>query len=230
MIASRTLARRLVRLAAAATLTGCTTFGAPRSARVTPGFATAFQATLTTPVGDEPGWFWSFDCASSCNHSIVAPEIAFSWGVVDPGSVPADLTVGLSGTYPFFDGYFQIGRGRRPWGAGARLASTGDWHEFQLYGRYDVPAGDNETVLWNPALFVITGNSPNGANPGSLVAMVQTLGVEARGDRFTAAPGVSIVLGRGSRRSYGLEIGPFNAFFATISVRLTHRRRRSGED
>jgi hypothetical protein len=224
MAAPRTQARRLLLLAAAATATGCTTFGAPRSARVTPGFSTSFQATVTTPVGDEAGWFWSFDCVSRCDHSIVAPEIAFSWGVLESGTIPADLTVGLSGTYPFFDGYFQIGQGSRPWGAGARVGSTGNWHEIQLYSRHDFPAGDNETVLWNPALFIITGNSPNGANPGSFFAFVQSVGIQARSDHFTAVPGLALVLGRGSRSSYGRDIGPFNAAFVTVSIRLTWHR------
>jgi hypothetical protein len=37
-------------------------------------------------------------------------------------------------------------------------------------------------------------------------------------------PGASIVLGRGVRTSYGERIGPFTAFFATLSIRLTFRR------
>lgn len=212
-------------LAAAAAQTGCTTFGAIRSAEVRPGPAASFQLTVTSPVGDEPGWFWSYECSSGCDHVVVAPELGFTWGIVDEESTPAAVGVGLSGLFPFVDVYAQLRRGERPWGLGGRIGSLGTWHEIQVYGRYDAPAGENQRLLWNPSLFIVTGNSPNGANPGHIIAMIQSVGIEARGERVSFVPSASLLLGRGSRTSYSREIGPFNAFFGVISVRMTVNRR-----
>lgn len=203
----------------------CTTFGAPRSAEVRPGWTTSFQATATTPVDDESGWFWSYDCASNCGHAVVAPEVAVTWSVIEPGSPPAAIGLGINGTYPFLDVYVQAGCGERPFGFGGRAGSMGTWHELRLYGRYDIPTSSNGRLLLNPALFLLTGNSPNGANPGTFAALVQSVGFEARGDRVSAVPGASVVLGRGVRTSFGDRIGPFTTFFATLSIRLTFLRR-----
>jgi hypothetical protein len=202
----------------------CTTFGAPQSAEVRPGWAASYQTTVTTPVDDGNGWFWSFDCASQCGHVVVAPEVALTWSVIEPGSPPAAIGIGINGTYPFVDVYAQAGRDDRPYGFGGRAGTTGTWHELRLYGRYDIPTGETGRLLWNPAFFLLTGNSPNGANPGRFAAIVQSVGIEARGERFSAVPGASIVLGRGVRTSYGQRVGPFTAFFATFSIRLTFHR------
>jgi len=207
-------------------LVGCTTFGATRSAEVTAGPAASLQLALTSPLGEKPGWFWSYDCASSCGHSILAPELAFTWGLIEPGSTPMEISLGISGVYPFIDLYRQVGRGDRPWGAGGRVGSVGSWHELEVYGRYDAPAGERRRFLWNPALYLFAGNSPNGANPGHLFATIQSFGLEARGSRVTVIPSASIVVGRGSRSSYGERTGAFNAVFGIVSIRLTVHRRR----
>lgn len=210
-------------------LAGCTTFGATRSAEVTPGPAASFQLALTSPVDDEAGWFWSYDCASSCGHTIFAPELAFTWGQLEDDSTPVEVSLGISGVYPFIDFYAQAGQGERPWGVGGRAGTVGTWHELEIYGRFDAPAGDRQRLLWNPALYLFTGNSPNGANPGTFYAMIHSFGLEARGDRVSAAPSASIVIGRGSRSSYGERIGPFNTVFGVVSIRLTVHRRRPGD-
>jgi len=176
-------------------------------------------------VDDESGWFWSLDCASRCGHVILAPELAFTWGTVEPGTTPVAVSAGINGAFPFVDLYAQLHEGDRPAGVGGRAGTTGTWHELRLYGRYDIPIDEGARVLLNPAFFMLTGNSPNGANPGHFLALVQTVGIEARGERFSAVPGASLVLGRGSRTSSGNRIGPFTTLFATLSIRLSIRRR-----
>src|SRR5262249_48394963 len=99
---------------------GCASFATVRSAEVTPGPAITTQASVAGRPGDDAAWFFSFDCASSCDHSIVSPDIAFAYGLNADSNVPLTVGAGLNGTFPYLEGYAQLGRGNIPFGIGAR--------------------------------------------------------------------------------------------------------------
>jgi hypothetical protein len=198
-----------------------------RSAEVLPGPSLTLQGSISTPPGDGPAGFWSFDCASECDRAIGGVDAAFAIG--QSGRTPFTLGAGVSGVqYPYLEGYVQLGRGARPYGVGARLGvPVTSWVQHQVYGRYDVRLGDGRRLLLNPGLFYHGGNSPNGENPGHFLALVQGVGVLFEGERISVAPALSVVAGRGKRESYGQESGPFTSIFAAASVSVSWHRRRA---
>jgi len=209
------------------TASACTSFATVRSAEVHPGPSLTLQGSITTPPGDEPAWFWSFDCAFQCDHAVGGFDAALAFG--QTGRTPFTVGAGVSGLlYPYVEGYVQLRSGARPYGVGARLGlpATG-WTEHQLYGRYDVRLGKGRRLLLNPGLFYHVGNSPNGENPGHFVALVQGVGLLLEGERTSVVPALSVAAGRGKRESYSQEIGPFNSVFAVASVNVTFHRRRT---
>lgn len=181
------------------------------------------------PPGPVAGWFWSFDCAEACDHPVAGADLGFAYGIpTGLAGRPVALGFGLNGIHPYLDTYVQLGRGTRPYGAGARigLPLTGSF-EHQLYGRYDVRVGQTTRVLFNPALFVHHGRSPNGASGGSFVSFVQGVGLLFEGDGVSLTPGVALVAGRAERTSYGRRFGPETSVFGTASLGVTLHRRRS---
>jgi len=208
-------------------VSGCTSFATLRSADVRPGTSVALQASLTTPPGDDAGWFWSFDCEQACNHPVAGGDAGVTYGWPQAGRAGGlAFGVGLSGTHPYVDGYVQLGAGRRPFGVGARLGPPlTSWREHQLYGRLDVRLGPSARLLLNPALFLHEGRSPNGENPGSFVGFVQGVGVSLEGDRVSWAPAVALVAGRARRDSYGRQFGPTRSVFGAASLGVTFHRR-----
>src|SRR5205823_4057652 len=134
----------------------------------------------------------------------------------------------MSGTYPYFDGYLQLGGGAdRSYGIGVRGGiPTSSWNEHSLYGRIDRPAGRHRRLLLNPGLFYHGGNSPNGANPGSFIALSQGIGLLFEGAGTSFTPGVTFVLGRLDRSSYGQLVAAKWAGFAVLSGSVMFRRRR----
>jgi hypothetical protein len=216
---------RLVLLVVAAA--GCTSFGAVRSAEVTSGPTGTLQLSVATPPGNDAAWFWSFDCESECDRIIPSYDIAYTHGFGGADRrVPFELSFGLSGSYPYTQGYAQFGLGRFPWGVGLRLGIPANWHEHQLFGRFDVLLSDRTRVLLSPMLFYHTGNSPNGENPGSFLGLVQGIGFELRGERVSIIPAVSLVAGRTERESYGQKVASSSTVFGTASVSLSFHRRR----
>src|SRR5215213_8192329 len=130
----------------------CTSFATVRSAEVHPGPSVTLQASISTPPGDGPAWFWSFDCASECDHAIGGFDASLAFG--QTGRTPFAWGAGVSGVHPYVEGYVQIGRGERPYGVGARLGvPVTSWNEHQLYGRYDVRLANGQRLLLNPGLF-----------------------------------------------------------------------------
>src|SRR5438477_5568418 len=89
-------------------LVACTSFGTLRSAEVVPGPLFVVQASTSTPPGDDAAWLWSFDCASQCNHPIVAADLNVGYGFAFAKGPAVAASVGMSGTYPYFDGYPQL--------------------------------------------------------------------------------------------------------------------------
>src|SRR6185369_6138080 len=155
--------RRVFLIAAAPSiLGGCATFATVRSAEPYAGSSVALQASGSTPPGDLASWFWSFDCAERCNHSIVAGDLGYTYGWrPESGPRAVALGAGISGASPYVDGYVQLGGGPRPFGLGARLGVPGwSWRDHQLYARYDIPIAGETRVLLNPGVFLHEGQSP----------------------------------------------------------------------
>jgi hypothetical protein len=210
-----------------ASVTGCTSFGAVRSAEVTPGPMGTLQLSVATPPGDDAAWFWSFDCESECDRVIPSYDVAYTHGFAGADRrVPFELGLGVSGSYPYTQGYAQFGQPRFPWGVGLRLGIPTNWHEHQLFARFDVLLSNRTRVLLSPMLFYHTGNSPNGQNPGSFLGFVQGVGFELRGERVSFIPAVSLVAGRTERESYGQKVASSKTMFGTASVSLSFHRRR----
>ena len=96
-------------LALAILVTGCTSFTTVRSAEVRPGGRLDASLTLATPPGDAAAWFWAWDCPYRCNRALLSPGLALNHGVrPEAGGLPYELGVGMSGTYPFLQGYVQL--------------------------------------------------------------------------------------------------------------------------
>jgi hypothetical protein len=210
-------------------VSACTSFATVRSAEVLPGRSVAIQASISTPPGDVPGWFWSYECTQLCDHPIVGGDAGISYGWPRGGGAGAfALGVGLSGVFPYVDGYAQLGAGRQPFGIGARLGLPAtSWREHQVYGRYDVRLSESARLLLNPAVFLHEGRSPNGASPGSFLAFVQGVGLLLEGERASFTPAVALVAGRAKRNSYGQQYGPVRSVFGAASIGVTFHRARS---
>src|SRR5688572_3595731 len=130
---------------------GCTSLSTVRSADVMPGLSAAVQASASTKPGDAIGWFFH-DCAR-CNNRIFSGDVGLAYGSRrDDGARPFAIGLGISGIYPYADGYLQLDTGRTPRGMGARIAYLPRWVQSQLYGRFDVPIGDRTRLLLNPAV------------------------------------------------------------------------------
>lgn len=206
--------------------TGCASFATVRPARVQPGGSLTVQGSLTTPPGEDAGWFWSLECEAGCNHPVAAVDAAYTFGWT--GATPVALGLGVNGgVFPYVEGYVQMnGDSLRAFGVGARAGiPVFGWSNHQLYARYDLPLANGTRLLLNSGVFLHTGNSPNGENPGHFVALVPAVGVEHRGRRRTTIPALALVLGRGERDSYGQQVGPFTTVFAAASVSITYHRR-----
>jgi hypothetical protein len=211
-----------------AAMSACTPFSNVRSAQVRPGPSLALQASVSTLPGDVAGWFWSFDCESDCNSSVVGTNVGLAYGWPSAtGQRGYELGVGTNGVYPYIDGYVQLNGGRAPFGLGvqAGLPFTG-WREHQLYARYDIPLGERRRLLLNPAGFLHEGESGNGQNPGTFIGFVQGVGLLLEGRNVSLTPAVAFVAGRAERRSYGQRFGPESSVLFVGSLGVTFHRRR----
>lgn len=217
----RHLGRRSMLLPFIVTLPGCTAFSAVRSAEVVPGRTLDVAMTVATPPGDAAAWFWTYDCATECDRAIPSVDVAFTHGVVPEGSGrPYEVGAGLSGFYPYVQGYVQLRRGRRPFGVGGRAAlALSGWGEAALFLRHDVPLGPRTRLLWVPTLFWHGGNSPNGMNPGLFAAVAQGVGLEHWMGSVSIAPSALLVAGRVQRSSYGRDITD-HTIFAVLGVSM----------
>jgi hypothetical protein len=186
------------------------------------------QGSLASPPGDEAGWFWDDDCASDCDHAIAAVDVGAGYGWRPRNGPPITAGVGLNGTYPYAEGYVQLGSGSLPVGVGARVGlPVSSWSEHQLFGRLDVPLRPGARLLLNPGVFYHTGASPNGQIDGSFLGLVQGVGVALGRGPVTVTPAAAFVLGRSERTSYGERIGPVTRSFVTASIGVSvHRRRK----
>jgi hypothetical protein len=212
-----------------AALTACTSFSTVRSAEVRPGPSVSVQASIASRPGDDAAWFWSYDCALQCDHSIPATDLMYEQGWRPSRGLAYTLGVGLSGVHPYAEAYVQFASARRlPIGLGARLGNPfATWTEHQIYGRVDLPITSRQRLLLNPALFYHAGNSPNGENPGSFLGFVQGVGVEFDLGAVSVRPAAAVVWGRAERTSYGQRYGPTTKAFGTASLALSVHRPRT---
>jgi hypothetical protein len=225
--------RRVFFIAAAPSiLGGCATFATVRSAEPYVGSSVALQASGSTPPGDLASWFWSFDCAERCNHSIVAGDLGYTYGWRPEGGPRAvALGAGVNGVNPYVDGYVQLAGGPRPFGLGARLGIPAwSWRDHQIYARYDIPIDGETRVLLNPGVFLQEGKSPNGQSSGSFLGFVQGIGLQIEGEYVSWTPAVAVVEGQSRRDRYGRRDGPVSSVFATASMGMTFHRRRAKRD
>jgi hypothetical protein len=211
----------LLLLVAVSAVAGCASFGPVRPAEVTAGPSATGRVSLAAPPGDDAAWLWSFFCAQDCNRSILGYELDYIHGFVpEGGGRPFEVGAGISGIYPFVHGYMQLGVGERPWGVGARVGVpvTG-WHQHQLYARHDLALAGGNRLILNPALFLHTGNSPNGENSGTFIALVPSVGLEIPHGRVSLLPSASLVTGWTDRRHYSQSRGSaVRTTFPTFSI------------
>ncbi len=207
-------------------LTACTGFGTLRSAQVAPGPSFQIQASVTSPPGDDAAWFWSL-CADHCDHAIAAPDINLGYGFVSATGPTGAVSLGISGTFPYVDGYLQLGkRERAAEGLGVRVGlPLGGWNEHMVYGRIDRPLGRHQRLLLNPGIFYHGGNSPNGENPGTFLGLSQGFGLLFEGTHASFAPGVTLIVARVDRSSYGQTVASDWTGFAVFSASVMFHRR-----
>lgn len=213
-------------LLASSGFAGCTSFGAVRPAEVTSGPSVTGRMSLAAPPGDDAAWFWSFDCAQNCNRPILGYELDYTHGFVPETDGRAyELGVGISGMHPFVHGYVQLREGERPYGVGARVGVPfAGWHQHQVYGRYDLMLTGQNRLILNPALFLHTGNSPNGENSGTFLAFVPTVGLEIPRGYVSLLPTASLVTGWTDRESYNQSVGSaVRSTFPTFSIGIMVR-------
>ena len=208
---------------------GCTSFATVRSAEVRPGPSVTAQVASTSLVGPVAGWLWSYDCAADCDHSIQSLDLTLSYG--KRGETPFSIGIGLNGTSGFAEGYFQLRSAERfPFGVGGRLGlPIGPAWENQVYGRLDIPMGSSARLLWNPGVFHTSITSPNGANHGSFIGLVQGIGLELGSGAVTFTPSVAAVWGRAEYNNPE-QHGPENRLFGmgALSVTLGRKVPRTG--
>jgi hypothetical protein len=108
---------------------------------------------------------------------------------------------------------------------GARLGfPLASWSLHQLHGRLDLPLGRSARVRFNPGLALLTGNSPNGANPGTMTALTGGHGLQMGVGSLVLIPSVTGVLARSERTSYGVQIGPETTAFLSFAMALAFHR------
>lgn len=207
----------------------CTSFSTVRSAEVSPGPSMTLQASISSPPADEAGWFWSMDCDIQCTSPVGGVDLSWAHAFNTGGGKGSTLGLGTSGFYPFVEYYTQLSSSRRrPFGIGARVGIPAiGWGEHRVYGRFDFVGKDTtQRFLWNPGIMITAGNSPNGANPGGFVGLVNGLGVQFGQGNVVWTPSLSSVVGRAVRHSYGRQLGPTFTAFTTAGLSVSFRRKK----
>src|SRR5437763_1282819 len=86
---------------------GCAAFATVRSAEVRTGPTATVQASYAGGAGNTSGWFWNDDCVQECNRPIGGADLVFAYGSQPAGGIPRTLGFGLSGPWPYAEGYWQ---------------------------------------------------------------------------------------------------------------------------
>lgn len=207
---------------------GCASFSTVRSAEVTPGSTVVMQANVASPPGEDAAWFYVIECAVYCNQALFGGELQYAHAVGSGWRRPVLLGGGLNGVFPFLEGYVQLDTSRtRPYGVGARVGlPVWSWNQHQIYARVDFPWSESTRVLWNPGIVLHTGQSPNGENPGSLLGVVQGVGVQHGAGSTVLTPSLAVVIARATHRSAGRQYGPTTSVFVNAGMSVTFRKPR----
>lgn len=207
-------------------ISGCTSFSSVRSAEVNPGVSARVQAAVASPPGEGAAWFYNFDCYR-CSAIPPAVELGFEYGVLPSDGRAYSIGASLNGFYPQLEAYVVLHTEEQSAsGIGARVGvPLWNWTSHQMYGRYDRSLGPRTKLLYNPAVGLHIGNSPNGQNPGHMLTLVQGIGIQFASRNLTFVPSFALVLGSGGRTSYG-EPSSFNTAFGTFSGSLSFHRAR----
>jgi hypothetical protein len=183
--------------------------------------------SATTSLGPVAGWLWSFDCAEDCDHAVGGLDVSFMYGRRKANETPYAWGLGVNGTFPFAEGYVQLRDSNRfPVGLGTRIGiPLGPGWQNAVYGRLDIPVTSNAKLLWNPAVFHNSTSSPNDANHGWFIGVVQGVGLEiGTGSSVTFTPSVALVWGRAEYENPQPH-GPENRFFGTGALSVTLGRK-----
>ena len=210
----------------------CTTFGGVRSAEVRPGLSAEASVSSSGNVGDVAGWFWSDECVYPCNTNVFGTGGRVTYAFPAQSGPALALSVGVDGLYPHVEAYAQLGRGRVPFGLGARVGIPVDdmSREHGLFARVDVPLGARTRLLLNPALFVHEdewfGTKSENQTSGMFVGFVQGVGVEYDAGNVSFTPSVSLVRARSRHGGYGADYGPEWSTFPVASLGVSVGRKR----
>lgn len=202
---------------------GCASFSSMRPADIKQGISFHIKGGLSNPPGRETYWFYDFgsDCPLCFSKPIAISEIGLNYGFK-----PYSLGVLMNGFVPQLELYRQLHEGdKSDYGFGGRLGIPIGWHSHQLYFVYHKKMNDHLKVMFNPGLFYHTGQSPNGANTGSLLFFTQGIGLAIESNYITFLPGVAFIGGKGELSISDEPKRRFNDFFMTFSLALTIHRK-----
>jgi hypothetical protein len=207
---------------------GCATLANVRSATVDQGSSFGTQVTVSQHSGPVAGWFWSFDCGYLCPGQTppgMDVNYTYGWGPTVSHS-PISLSAGVASFLPYVDGYVQLSESKtRPFGIGARVSASGSrWVQTNVYGRADLPLGDNLRVMWNPGIVALSASSPDGTGKGSFVGMTQGVGLQIGAGSVLFTPSVAGVLGVANRTNFSTTLGPETNLIWTAGVAIEFRR------
>ena len=183
-------------------LTSCATFASVRPAQVTPGGELTFQASVSAPPGELPGWIWSLECAEGCNNPVAGLELGYGHGVSDSsrawyaeGGLASPLT-------PYLEVYRQFGDRSRPKGLGVRAgAPVLGLGMYRAFYRTDL----RPSLTANTHLVVATVRSPNRENTATFVALIQSFGLMKHGATSGFIPALSFGVTHTLRNRSGVQ-------------------------
>jgi hypothetical protein len=156
---------------------------------------------VAAALGNETSWFWDVGSDDPLGSSGLLPvaEVGLYYGF-KAGEALRLFSIGvlMSGDVPQAEIYAQLcDEEKVDYGIGAHLGLPTGWHSHQLFFLYDRRLRENIKLILTPGLFYHTGQSPNGANTGSLLFFTQSVGLAFESSRVTFSPCVALITGRG---------------------------------
>ena len=213
-------------------LSGCASFSSGRSAQVDRGLSCHIKAGATIPPSRETWWFWDIgsDCPLCYSKSIPIAEVGLHYGFkLSETSRPFSIGLLVGGDVPQAEIYAQLHEGEKEdYGIGGRLGLLTGWYSHQLFFLYDRQLGEDLKLLINPGLFYHTGQSPNGANTGSLLFFTQSVGLAFESDYYTFTPCVSLIAGKGKLSIASMPpTRKFSDTFVTAWLGITFHKKQN---
>ncbi|RMG36811.1 MAG: hypothetical protein D6732_07685 [Methanobacteriota archaeon] len=208
-------------------LTGCAPFSAIGTAEVDKGFSLQIQSGVTVPPSQETYWFYDYlsDCPLCDANSIFLAQIGSRYGFK-----PLSLGLFVSGDGIQAEIYRQLHDGGKvDYGIGGRigLPLLIEWYSHQIFFRYDLRLKKKLKLLLNPTLYYHTGESPNGANQGSLLFLTPSIGLALESKHVTLFPNVSLIMGKGNLNRRSEPERKFNDIFFSFSLGLSFHKAKN---